>query len=112
MAIYNAKILHEQGANKKIPFATFQLDLIKEIITKYNVPKDPRRGRRSAEEIPTRLTGRHFIEKISQEEKILRSCVVCGKRKLRKRTAYMCQDCDAALCVENCFKIYHTVQNY
>ena len=71
------------------------------------------------DETTRRLTGRHFPKKMATENgkaKMLR-CKVCsvGKKKAkdghtvsRKKTAYQCQQCGVALCVDPCFKIYHT----
>ena len=35
-------------------------------------------------------------------------CVVCYKSNRRKETVFWCPECEAALCVEECFKAFHT----
>ncbi|PSN52100.1 hypothetical protein C0J52_04339 [Blattella germanica] len=37
-----------------------------------------------------------------------RRCVVCNKNNKRKETVYWCPDCESPLCMDNCFKTYHT----
>lgn len=70
----------------------------------------------------TRLTGRHFLERIPSTDKktnVARVCKVCadvrkketGKRG-RKETIYYCPDCNIPLCYYPCFKKYHTMTNY
>ena len=59
---------------------------------------------------PARLEERHFIENLGTDS----DCAVCSDRKTqRKRTKYGCVNCGMVhLCLENCFKIYHTKENY
>jgi hypothetical protein len=35
-------------------------------------------------------------------------CAVCYKNKRRKETVFWCPECEAALCVEESFKAFHT----
>ena len=61
------------------------------------------------------LTGWHFPEEIpptSCNSKPQRRCHVCYTNKQRKQTHFMCKECDKALCVSPCFKIYHTKKNH
>jgi hypothetical protein len=58
-----------------------------------------------------RLIERHFPERISPKEKKARPskrCVVCNKNNKRKETVFRCPESEAALCVEGCFKAFHT----
>ena len=59
---------------------------------------------------PARLEEHHFIENLGTDG----YCAVCSDRKThRKRTKYGCVNCGMVhLCLENCFKIYHTKENY
>ena len=59
---------------------------------------------------PARLEERHFIENLGTDG----DCAVCSDRKThRKRTKYGCVNCGMVhLCLENCFKIYHTKESY
>lgn len=74
-------------------------------------------GRPSLGPSPSRLVGRHFIEKM---EKGRKDCVVCTKREngkyvRRSQSRYMCKNCvpKVALCLEPpCFELYHTRNDY
>jgi uncharacterized Zn-finger protein len=64
---------------------------------------------------PKRLTERHFPERIpptGRKAKPYRRCVVCVRKGQRKESQYWCSDCEAALCLEGCFKVYHTLLNF
>ncbi|CAH2085719.1 unnamed protein product [Euphydryas editha] len=54
----------------------------------------------------------HYLERIlptQKKQKPTKRCRVCTKEKKRKETSYYCPVCpeNPALCVENCFKLYH-----
>eukprot|EP00117_Sycon_ciliatum_P004759 scpid70461/ scgid8993/ PiggyBac transposable element-derived protein 4 len=64
-----------------------------------------------------RLTGKHFPEKHPATEAkavVLRRCVMCTSRGIRRETRYRCKTCHnhVSLCVEPCFEIYHTRSRY
>jgi hypothetical protein len=62
-----------------------------------------------------RLLERHFPERIPPTERKSRPtkrCVVCYKKKRRRETVFWCPDCVVGLCVEGCFKTYHTKLSY
>ena len=61
---------------------------------------------------------RDFLKDIFQEEYHQQKkrpgqqrCVVCSKNNRRKETVFWCPKCEAALCVEECFKAFHTKLN-
>jgi len=62
-----------------------------------------------------RLVERQFPERIPPIEKEKTRptdrCVVCYKSNRRKETVLWCPECEAALCVEECFKAFHTKLN-
>ena len=107
--------MYDTAQNKKSPLADFQLRLISEIFEIYNTtPARTSTGTVHIEH-PTRLTGRHFIKKIPTEEgkrTAVRRSVVCSKNNKRKDTTYYCKECNAPLCVLECFQTYHTKKNY
>ena len=41
-----------------------------------------------------------------------RRCRVCSKNKLTKLTAYICKNCNIALCPAPCYRLYHCKRNY
>ena len=52
-----------------------------------------------------RLTGNHFIVKGQKKRAV---CVWCRIHGTKTRTAYKCEQCDVSLCLEYCYKNYHT----
>ena len=87
--------------------AKFQLQLMKEIIDKYH--HDYIKNQRRDTDNPMRLTERHFPSLyISRRKKRSRRCVVCSKNDKRSESRYACKDCNVGLCVDTCFRIYHT----
>lgn len=59
-----------------------------------------------------RLTERHFPSVIPDGKR--KKCVVCsGNDRFKKtRIQWWCQDCDVGLCVDGCFRRYHTRINF
>ena len=86
-----------------------------------DIPQVPRRRR--TEEVPERLTGRHFPEYIpakpgAKRAKPIRNCFACNVKKServgakRNGTAYWCATCKVALCIPDCFRVFHTHKHY
>lgn len=129
MATLNAHLLYSEFCHKKnrkpVLHRVFRRQVAKSLISETNPPLPIVRGAVNPRDLD-RLTGRHFISKIVQKEgqksKPLRTCPVCnvptGKRRTpgdaRKvvRSTYECKDCDVGLCVDPCFRIYHTYKDY
>lgn len=91
------------------------MSLIKQILQKYPQNRiQAGGGKRNIENLPFRLTDRHFSSKIFNAAGNLtrRKCVVCRLHQKRKDTPYECKKCDIGLCVDTCFEIYHTQMNY
>ena len=62
---------------------------------------------------PMRLTERHFPSFYKPRNKNLkRRCVVCSRNDKRSDSRYECNECDVGLCIDPCFKIYHTQLYY
>ena len=126
LALVNAFLLYRKTpacANPKRSHLAFRQTIIKALFaeaTDYTLPG--KRGHRS--EPMARLAERHFPSYIPAKEgakrqRPLRNCVACNLPSRsqrddhkRKQTSFMCMDCDVALCVPQCFTIYHSVQNY
>lgn len=126
MAITNAYILYAQFVENPCSHFDFRKSLAREMIGKHT-SRLSRKGRRPSGVPESRLTERHFPSLIPAQEgaknqRPCRKCVVCntnsGKRhtggasRKRKETRYWCPDCGKALCVEDCFRRYHTLKNY
>jgi len=79
-----------------------------------------RRGRPSNEPTPIRLISRHFpslIPPTESKQHPTRRCYVCAHTKnesnrTRSESRYECTICDVALCVDPCFRVYHTSLNF
>ncbi|CAK9830500.1 PiggyBac transposable element-derived protein 4 [Anthophora retusa] len=62
---------------------------------------------------PLRLIERHFPSLYKPPRKNRnRRCVVCTANDKRRESRYECKDCNVGLCVEPCFRIYHTELHY
>ncbi|CAK9816642.1 PiggyBac transposable element-derived protein 4 [Anthophora quadrimaculata] len=90
--------------------------LIRDILRKYpQNRKMARGGKRMSEDLPFRLIDRHFISKCDNRADVgpsRRKCVVCTNNKRRRETRYKCKKCDVGLCIDQCFKVFHTQLNY
>lgn len=101
--------------------------LLKEVET---TPADraQHRSRRLSDQ-PTRLGGHHYPSKIPpgpKKKNRTRKCAVCfpGERAIRqmlgmeavsrpgRESTYECVHCAVGLCVDPCFKLYHTNNDY
>ena len=114
MATFNAYLLYKKcgGEWTRLKFILILVDRLIETC-KGGIQRESHRP--SLEQSPLRLTARHFPEEIpptSCNSKPQRRCHVCYTNKQRKQTHFMCKECDKALCVSPCFKIYHTKKNY
>ena len=79
---------------------------------------------------PLHLVDRHFIEPIPGQEEVRGkhpscTCFVCNVRKEalsdagfgdsykpKKFTSYWCSICKCAMCIDPCFRLYHTEKGY
>jgi hypothetical protein len=93
----------------------FRLNVAKGLLEGYE-RQNSKPGRRSTQDNPMRLTGRHFIEKVPSGKP---DCVVCCKKEgkkyvRRKQTTWRCKQCfpHIALCQIPCFEIYHTINDF
>lgn len=129
MATLNAYLLYKEHCaklrKKPVLHRVFRREVIKSLIGETTPQPTQVRGAANPRDVE-RLTGRHFLTKIVQKEgqksKPLRTCPVCstttGKRKTvgdgRKtvRSSYECKVCDVGLCVDPCFKLYHTKKDF
>ncbi|CAF0783171.1 unnamed protein product [Rotaria sordida] len=118
LSIFNSYLLYKINTGEKIRFTVYRLQLIREILEVYSIPK-PTIDRPALTYQPTRLTAKHFPSLVPQtmhRKAPQKIDVVCAhaSRRLRKRTdsRYMCKDCDVGLCVVNCFKEFHTLLHF
>ena len=123
VTILNAYNFYLVKTGKKPGLKKFCLSVIRQLISKYGqIQRQRPGGRRYSEEIPAPariLNNHHYIEFIPPTEKKKnpqRACHVCAhstrKPKKRKDTRFMCSECNVSLCINPCFKDYHTLVEY
>ena len=131
LTILNAYILYKESTQSPVLHRIFRRELVKQLITSSGISPSltPRgRPRRSAEGLTRLQPGYHFPEKIQgtgKKTNITRSCAVCfpaqkkilartGEKRKRpgKESSFQCTVCKVALCIQDCFQLYHTVQDY
>lgn len=115
VTILNSYIIWKK-THENTDHLSFRLELIKQIVERFLVAAPQKTsGRPSTEPKPARLVERHFLEKLpatGKKARPQRRCVVCSKHGRRRDTIYWCPDCEAGLCLEECFKTYHTKTNF
>ena len=130
MVILNAHILHKKYSDSKKMHWQFRIELVKHMLSNAQqqpwgiVPvPDP-------VDCPLHLVDKHFIEPIPGQEGGRRKqpshpCFVCNvskealsdagfgdSYKPKKYTSYWCSICKLALCIDPCFRLYHTEKDY
>ncbi|KAF2894023.1 hypothetical protein ILUMI_12150 [Ignelater luminosus] len=120
LALWNSFVLYSKTGGAETALE-YRMDIVKLIMEKYHHSEFcSATGRPSVIPTPLRLTGRHFPEYIPGTEKKnnpTRQCAMCARvrdghgKKIRRESRYYCPDCDVALCVAPCFRVYHTVKD-
>jgi hypothetical protein len=94
----------------------FRVDLIQALLIERGSETERTvQGHHSSDKNVPRLLERHFTKRIPLKEKTARPakrCVVCCKHNKRKETVFECPDSQAGLCLEGCFKTFHTKLNF
>ena len=117
VATFNSHILHKKKGGKLNPLE-FREKLVISLFEKYSdrsTTATARKGRKSHENSPLRLTERHFPEYIPPTEKkenATRRCVVCSKHDKRRETRYHREKCNVALCAAPSFSNYRTQKKF
>ena len=117
VATFNSHILYKKKVGKLNPLE-FRKKLVISLFEKYSnrsTTATSRRGGKSHENIPLRLTERHFLEYISPTEKkknATRKCVACSKHDKCRETKYQCVKCNVALCAAPCLSNFHTQKKF
>ena len=137
LSVLNSYLLYKfvtSGESTTMLHRNFRKKLVQNLVQSVAVENVPGMSVRSpgrpstATEPLQRLQGQHFPEKITgagKKKNITRSCVVCvsAERELlervgekRKRpgheSSYQCDKCKTALCIDVCFKLYHTQKDF
>jgi len=100
----------------KIDDFKFRVELVQALLIEHGSESVRKfQGHHSTDKNVPRLLERHFPGRIPPTEKKAgptKRCIVCYKNNRRKETAFWCPECEAALCVEECFKAFHTKLNF
>ncbi|XP_017875115.1 piggyBac transposable element-derived protein 4-like [Ceratina calcarata] len=111
ICVWNAYCLYKHNTRKPISMAKFHLNLIRQILQKYRMNMSYHHQK--SKNNPLRLIERHFPSLYKPQRKNRnRRCVVCTANDKRRESRYECKDCNVGLCVEPCFRIYHTELQY
>lgn len=105
----NAYILYKKDRGQ-LDRLHFLIECVEKIVENNIVSTHPKPSTSNSTPKPARLVGRHFPEQMKSDtgKTKSRKCRVCYKKGARKESTYWCPDCAVALCINNCFKIYHT----
>ena len=114
LAMLNAHIVYK--SSNKEPRLSF-MDFTKEVIHSLLFQHDGEASPASQPEDLLRVTGHHFPQKVAPTgAKALpqKRCKVCCRKGVRRESRYTCDSCPSqpGLCVEPCFKTYHTKNKY
>lgn len=133
MLILNAYILNKKFGTRKMNHSEYREHLAAYLIKKatgsflhpQNLEMSTSLDQHLYDEHTFRLNGRHFPQKLSRvcNARIKPiTCKVCfvgksesaktGKIKRRRSTSFKCTQCNKAMCIEPCFRIYHVYQDY
>ncbi|KAJ8887336.1 hypothetical protein PR048_013551 [Dryococelus australis] len=96
-------------------FHVFKQRLEQQLLESYFKEDMVKRQSVILEDLPSRLSGRHFPEKLAPSAtkgaKFTKRCVVCLEKEQRMESTWKCDSCNVALCIEH-FKPYYTLKNY
>lgn len=113
ITVRNAYVLYKLNTGKILQLSDFRLEIINSLLEIYGVSR--KRIGRPAKNPSFRLIQRHFpdlLANYSESKRSRKECAVCKAKNIRKETIYFCKDCNVPLCVIDCFKIFHTKQNF
>ena len=109
-------ICRANSGQAKIDHFKFRVELVQALLIEHQSESVTKfQGHHSTEKNVPRLDERHFPDRIPPTEKKGRPtkrCVVYYKNNRRKETVFWCPECEAALCVEECFKAFHRKLNF
>ena len=133
--VNNAYVLHRKFGSKAMQHEVFIENIVEYLITKSlstttSIPSRKRGLAIAGNPGECRLSERHFPSCIQGQESMKQSnpsklCHACnfgkkdaekfgynGVRVPRKLTSFECTSCKQPLCVDPCFKVYHTIADY
>ena len=115
-------ITHDTSPTKKLKLREFIYNTAIQLLAKYKNNRNEDERERGVMEPPrevigvdnpARLMGRdHFprYTDIENGRKKTAACVVCKHRKIRTRVTVECGACNVPLCIDPCFREFHTLK--
>lgn len=128
MCVMNAYVLFKKfapGDTGRNEHHAFRMSICKSLLREAMQAPRPmaENDKKSYGEQLTRLTGHHFPGYIpakpgAKRAHPRRDCVACNvkqsmrKNRQRRQSSFWCPDCEVTLCIPDCFRVFHTVQDY
>ncbi|XP_005096839.1 piggyBac transposable element-derived protein 4-like [Aplysia californica] len=113
VAMVNAFALYKAKQSKETFAKDFRNALIDQLVSPHMKNYQRARQARPNPAAP-RLSAAeslHFPRKYTDPKHRPR-CRVCAPANIRAQTRHYCPSCDVALCIDNCFELYHTKSDY
>ena len=126
LTVYNSYMMWKVHKGETMKYEQFQYNLCYRILQKYGTVISGNRGKRYPNP-PDRCLQSDYIMRhhLKDTEKIQRNdgtwrknqlaCFVCKNRKSippkERKVTTKCHECNIPLCLENCFRDYHSIQN-
>jgi hypothetical protein len=117
IAVLNCMVICRANSGQtKIDHFKFRVELVQALLFEHASGSARRfQGHHCTDKNVRRLVERHIPERIPLSVKKARPterCVVCYKINRRKETVFWCPECEAAICVEESLKAFHTKLNF
>lgn len=118
MALLSTYIMHKiMHGRKKESYVQYRVKIAETILQNVRLPDYKTRGKSTSIE-PLRLQAQywaHFpktIDSTARKKHPTRMCKVCYKHKIRSETKWECAKCEVALHLPECFRKYHTKEDF
>lgn len=125
MLVNSYKLYRKFGPDgqSKRSHVKYRCDIVSALLESATTAPKPKRSGGRIQNPIGRLRGQHFpvymtAQGGAKRRRPLRDCVACNPKASkrtgfkRKQSSYMCHKCEVTLCIPECFKIYHTHENY
>ncbi|XP_046142229.1 piggyBac transposable element-derived protein 4-like [Osmia bicornis bicornis] len=119
MALFNTYIMHKAiHSRKRETFVDYRINIAEAILQIVELPDYKMRGKSTSVETPLRLQAQywaHFpknIDPTPRNKHPTKTCKICYKHKIRSETKWECAKCKVALHLPQCFRRYHTMEDF